>query len=261
MAPDSRIVSAMKMRRLNLLLVVWAVLVIAPALLIETGVFGRADLGTAINGAMAGAWIVGYLAQFAVFMWIVNVASEQRVLWWFIASLAPWAVDWSVPPAPWSLPLWAVAIGGVAFWIGVASRRENMLQQGGIRATGIVLEVLQPWMNVVINNVYIKRTLRLRIERSDDVPAYEARYKGLFMLGEIPSPGDKLPLVVDPTNPQRFEYLKGADTATGERESAPSSAGEDSNVAEELEKLARLRQRGVLSESEFNAAKKKALGL
>lgn len=65
-------------------------------------------------------------------------------------------------------------------------------------------------INVVVNNVYIKRTLRLRIERSDGVPPYEAKYRGTFMLGEIPSPGSVLVLRVDPHRPQHFEASEKA---------------------------------------------------
>ena len=250
------------MRKINSLLIAWCVLLLAP------GIF-EAFGNTTLNGTLAAVWIVGYLVQFGVFMWIMNLVSEQKVLWWFVASLVPWAVDWTVPSSTWFLLLWtAVAIASAA-WIGSVSNRASALQQRGIRATGTVLEVFKPWMNVVVNNVYIRRRLRLRIQRQDGSPAYEGILKGLFMLGEIPSVGDRLALRVDPANPQHFDYDK-ASTDAAEAQvasavasnsgiSALASESRRQNLADELARLADLRDRGALTDSEFAAAKKKLL--
>jgi hypothetical protein len=153
----------------------------------------------------------------------------------------------------------------VAVWIGRFSSRARALQQRGIRATGVVLEVFKPWMNVVINNVYIRRRLRLRIQRQDGTPAYEGILKGLFMLGEIPSVGDRLSLRVDPANPQHFDYDE-ASTATATAQAASAAASDsgdsrlsDSRLSDELARLADLHKRGALTDSEFAAAKKKLL--
>jgi hypothetical protein len=124
-------------------------------------------------------------------------------------------------------------------------------------------------MNVVMNNVYIRRRLRLRIQRQDGTPAYEGILKGFFMLGEIPSVGDRLALRVDPANPQHFDYDKASTgTATAQAASAAASdfgisdvASESrrQNLAGELSRLADLHKRGALTDSEFAAAKKKLL--
>src|SRR5579872_1194794 len=250
----------MKMRHLYTLLVVWCALVIVPGMLVALGMFGRIDMNSNLPGIVILPWILGYLAQFAVFMWIMNIAGEQKVLWWFAASLLPWAVDWTLPVSPLFMLLWIPVMVAVAAWIALVARRAESLQQQGIRATGVVLEVLKPWMNVVINNVYIKRKVRLRIERVDGVPAYEGILNGLFMLGEIPSEGDKLPLIVDPTKPQRFEYDQDASSANAApRHSTASFARDRESIADELAKLAELHERGALTESEFEAAKKKLL--
>src|SRR5262249_41701992 len=148
------------------------------------------------------------------------------------------------------------------WWIARAARQEESLQEHGLRATGTVLEVLEPKMNVVINNVYIKRKVRLRIERQDGASAYEGVLNGLFMLGEIPSPGDRMPLLVDPSNPQRFEYDERKDSAPAQAARAaarPATTARPGNIAEELEKLSALRNRGALTDSEFAAAKRKLL--
>lgn len=250
------------MRKLYSLLIAWCVLLLAPG---TFEAFGNVTL----NGTLAAVWIVGYLAQFGVFMWIMNLVGEQKVLWWFIASLLPWAVDWTVPSSPWLLLPWAAVAIAVAAWIGRFSSRAQALQQRGIRATGVVLEVFKPWMNVVINNVYIRRRLRLRIQRQDGSPPYEGILKGLFMLGEIPSVGDRIALRVDPANPQYFDYDKAStDAATAQAASAAvsdsgiSAAASESrrqNLADELARLAELHKQGALTDSEFAAAKKKLL--
>ena len=253
------------MRKIHLLLIAWCVLLLAPGLF---EAFGNVTL----NGTLAAVWIVGYLVQFGVFLWIMNLVSEQKVLWWFVASLLPWGVDWTVPSSIWLLLLWAAVAIAVAAWIGNFSSGALALQQRGLRATGIVLEVFKPWMNVVVNNVYIRRRLRLSIQRQDGSPAYEGILKGLFMLGEIPSVGDRLALRVDPANPQHFDYDKAStDTAAAQAASAATfdsdvhaayAAASDSGgarLSEELARLADLHKHGALTDSEFAAAKKKLL--
>ena len=259
----------MNLRRLNLLLIVWPVLLLAPGTMIALGAFGHLDMKTSISGAIAGAWIVGYFVQFFFFMWIMRIAGDDSLLhqlvWWFSASLLPWAVDWTVPVSPAFFLLWIPVMAGLAAWIGVSARHADALQQHGIPATGVVLEVKKPLMNVVINNVYIKRKVRLRIEREDGAAPYEGVLNGLFMLGEIPSPGDRLRLRVDPNRPQHFEYDKSGDAAaaaaapSAEFRPTPSAGADHHHLAEELRQLADLHARGALTDSEFDAAKKKLL--
>jgi Short C-terminal domain len=253
------------MRKINSLLIAWCVLLLAPGIF---EAFGNVTL----NGTLAAVWIVGYLAQFGVFLWIMNLVGEQKVLWWFAASLLPWGVDWTVPSSTWFLLLWAAVAIASAVWIGRSTLLAQSLQHQGIRATGTVLEVLKPWMNVVINNVYIRRRLRLRIQRQDGSPPYEGILKGLFMLGEIPSVGDRIALRVDPANPQHFDYDKASTaTATAQAASAAtfdsdvhatSAAAADSGharLSDELARLAELHKHGALTDSEFASAKKKLL--
>ena len=256
------------MRKIYSLLAVWCVLLLAPGLFEVAG-------NVTLNGTLASVWVFGYLAQFFVFMWIMNLVPEQKVLWWFIASLLPWIVDWTVPSSSWFLLLWGAVAVAVATWMGRFAQNAKTLQQQGIRATGVVLEVFKPWMNVVVNNVYIRRRLRLRIQRQDGSPAYEGILKGLFMLGEIPSVGDRLTLRVDPANPQHFDYDEASNatttTTTHSTAHAASAAAGDSgisavasesrrqNLADELARIADLHKRGALTDSEFAAAKKKLL--
>lgn len=256
------------MRRLYTLLVVWVVLLTGPATLVVLGAFGSVDAHRNISGSLALCWILGYLAQFGVFMWIMTIVDNQEVLWrtvlwWFAASLLPWALDWT-PTSSLLLPAWYMVAIGLACWIALAARRSQSFKERAIPATGVVLEVLKPMMNVVINNVYIKRKVRLRIERADGAPAYEAIWNGLFMLGEIPSPGDRIPVIIDPKNPQRVDYDEdksgGTNAArTSQAQSAAAFATGDKNIGDELERLASLHERGALTDTEFTAAKKKLL--
>ena len=258
----------MKLRRLNTLLVVWFVLLTAPATLAALGVFGSVNAHKAISGSLALCWVLGYLVQFGVFMWIMNLAGNQDVIWrtliwWFGASLLPWALDWT-PPGSVLFFLWYAVALGLACWIALTARRAESFRERAVRATGLVLEVLKPMMNVVINNVYIKRKLRLRILRTDGAPAYETTWNGTFMLGEIPSPGDRIPLLIDPANPRRVVYNEDkdgvSDTAgTARPESSARSQQEHGSIGDELERLASLHERGDLTDAEFAAAKKKLL--
>jgi len=255
------------MRKIYSVLTIWCVLLLAPGIYEAFG-------NTTLNGTLATVWVVGYLAQFFVFMWVLNLVPEQKILWWFIASMLPWFVDWTVPSSRWLLLLWTAVAVVSTVWIGRFAQGAKTLQEQGIRATGTVLEVFKPWMNVVVNNVYIRRRLRLRIQRQDGSPAYEGILKGLFMLGEIPSVGDRLSLRVDPANSQHFDYDQASSTTTTTAHApahAASAAAFDSeisaitsessrqNLADELARLADLHKRGALTDSEFAAAKKKLL--
>lgn len=249
----------MKLGALYNLLVAWCLLVLAPGL-VALGLPATITRNSSVPGSLIILWLVGYLGQFGIFMWIMNIVGKQKIVWWFVASLLPWIVDWTTPVSPWFALLWLPVTIATAIWIAAVARRAESLQQHGIRATGVVLEVFKPWMNVVVNNIYIRRRVRLRIEREDGMPAYEAILKGLFMLGEVPSPGDRIRLLVDPANPQRFEYENETIPARAPLAQAASASVTDrASIADQLEKLANLRERGVLTASEFEAAKKKLL--
>ena len=89
------------------------------------------------------------------------------------------------------------------------------------------------------------------------------------MLGEIPSVGDRLALRVDPANPQHFDYDEASTETAQAASAAASDFGEDvsdrlsdehlshEHLSDELARLADLRDRGALTDSEFAAAKKK----
>ena len=156
------------------LLTAWCLLVVAPALLVSV-VFPDTSTGTDIGGSVVIIWIVGYLVQIGVFMIAARKATSNAIGGWFLASSMPFVADWSVPVAPWSPIAIVAVVGAYSVWLYSRIERRDNLQHNGIPATGTVLEVKKPIMNVVMNNVYIRRTLMLRVKRSDGTPPYRTR--------------------------------------------------------------------------------------
>ena len=195
----------MNLPRIYALLALWTVLLLTPALLMLAGLFGPIQSEIPISSTIILLWVGCYLAQFFLFLGIMAKVGEQRLLWKMAASLLPWAIDWTLPLSWKYALLWVPLLALINAWVVAVTQRKESLFKNGIRAVGTVLEVMKPWMNVIVNKVYIRRNLRLRIERENGGLPYEGIFKGLFMLGEIPSPGDKIRLRVDPNNPLRFE--------------------------------------------------------
>jgi hypothetical protein len=263
----------MNKQRLQLLLAAWCVLVIVPGVIATAGgLTADSDIG----GAIVLWWIGGYLAQFFVFMVIMRMVKKNTsFLRWVVASLLPWIVDWTLPLS-WLLlaPLILVA-AGTAWWILTSADRAEDLRMHGIPAVGTVLKVIEPhFFNTVVNDVYIKRKLRLRIQRSDGTPPYEAIYHGTFMLGEIPDEGSRINLRVDPKNPHHFMPVSsddnsgsGGDAGGGDSYDPAPDAGPSPDYSDgrdftgQLEKLSALHKSGSLSDDEFTAAKERLLGL
>jgi len=214
------------LRLIALLLAAWCALMIVPAIVISA--VAPITFDSEPPGWIFGAWIGTYLVL--------------------------WLADWSAPVSKWGLLGCTAVVVGFSLWFYPSLSRRNSLQRGGIPARGVVLEVEKPWMNVVINNIYIKRTLRLRIERADGVAPYEAKFKGTFMLGQIPGVGSRLALRVDPANPRHFEAV-----SEDSEYSAPEPEPSERTITDQLQRLAELHRRGDLSDAEFAAAKQRIL--
>jgi len=116
-------------------------------------------------------------------------------------------------------------------------------------------------MNMIITAVYIRRTMMLRIERSDGTPPYEAKYSGTFMLGEIPGPGAcSTSAWIRPTQALRIRRrdnpIRIATTTFGVNVVAQN----DPTVAEQLQQLDDMHRSGWPStDDEFAAAKQRVL--
>jgi hypothetical protein len=249
---------------LAVLLALWCVLVVAPGL-IAVLAFGNAAPEDPVTGGIFAVWIVGYLVQFGVWFVISTKSKRNNMLGWFLASIVPWAACWSAPVSLWWLIPCLAVVGGYATFFHRSFERSDELQRNGIPALGTVLEVKSPLLNTVINDVYILRTLRLRIQRSDGAPPYDALYKGTFMIGNIPSPGESLRLKVDPRNPKHLESADDADADDylPANRAVPASDFEStagSTIPEQLQHLADLHRRGDLTDQEYAEAKRRVLG-
>jgi hypothetical protein len=241
-----------KLRTVGLLLALWCVLVIGPALVVTIMWGTQTDEPP---GYVVLAWIVGYLLQFGVFTVLaLKTQRANNFIGWLIASLAPWAADWSAPVSLWWLVPCAMLVIGYAWWLYRSVARSRSLQRDGVPARGVVVKVVKPMMNVVVNNVYIRRTLLLRIERTDGVAPYEAKYKGLFMIGNIPDEGSVIRLRVDPADPRYFEPVTDDDGDSSYPPPQPSHT-----ITDQLQRLSELHRRGDLTDSEFAAAKRRVL--
>ena len=89
------------------------------------------------------------------------------------------------------------------------------------------------------------------------------------MIGNIPDPGDRFNLRVDPKNPQRIEIVDGSATPSGagggdgftaHQGDYPGGGPASSGIADQLAQLAGLHRAGQLTDAEFSAAKARLLG-
>ena len=249
-------------RRLPLLLALWCVLAVLPGA-VAAAAFD-VDTTTGIQGPVAGVWIVGYLAQFGVFLAVSRLTTQVNTIGWVIASGTPFVSDFGAPASIIGPIAAALLCVGFACWLYWSATRQAKVLEHGVAAEGEVLKVKSPIMNSIINDVYIRRTLLLRIRRSDGVAPYEAKWAGTFMLGAIPDPGDRLTLRVDPRDPRHFEVVDHRASSAG---AAPARSGSrrgggavSDDIANQLQHLTALHHAGDLTDAEFSAAKAHLLG-
>ncbi len=236
-------------RKIAALMALWCVLVIVPALIGARLLDEPA--GKSSIGWIAGIWIAGYLCQFVLFIMIGRRSPCGTALGRVLAAIVPWLADWTALVSPWFvLPTAAIVIG----YSAVLTRsvyQVDVLRRDGVEAAGVVLEVIRPALNVVIDNIRARRTMHLRVERLDGTPPYAAQFTGIFMLGEIPEPGDTLVIRVDPAQPQHIELIENEPilrASTNVPDLPPATAAR-------LHRLTMMRDRGDLTDEEFATAK------
>jgi hypothetical protein len=104
-----------KLRTVGLLLALWCVLAIAPAVVLTFVMDVDTDDPA---GYVVLTWVGGYLLQFGVFMVLaMKTQRTDKFLGWLIASLVPWAADWSAPVSPWWLLPCAALVIGYSWWL------------------------------------------------------------------------------------------------------------------------------------------------
>lgn len=231
----------------------WWILIVTPAL-VAARLLDHAGAASA-KGWVLGVWLAGYVVQFVVFLMMSRRAPRPAVLGWVIASTVPWAADWTAPLSPWWLLLWTAVVVGYAAWLVAEVARVDRLRSAGEPGSGVVLEVIRPTLNVVVNKDASRRVLRVRVERSDGTAPYEARVTGTFTLGELPETQDRVALRIDPSRPSFIELIEDEPI----QRSAPQPADLAPDLAERLQTLKTMRDRGDLTDAEFATARSRLL--
>lgn len=191
---------------MRLLLVAWWCAAVLPGLSLSVFFTDAVESG---DGFVVPVWILGFIAQLLLFMVVSRELKGvgTTVVLWFVVSLLPFAIDWGLGIG-WAAEIAFVLLAVVvALFVAYRLTTSSLLQRDGIRATAVVLEVKKPLMNVVVNDVYIKRRLRVRVKRDDQAPSYEATYSSLWEMGTVPEPGDTFRVVVDARRPQHLDAL------------------------------------------------------
>jgi len=222
--PDDGVTDDRLDRRLLLrLLGMWTGLVLVPGII-------------TINQPVVVAyvfWGLGFFAALIVFIAIARMTQTTELWPWLVASVLPWVINVAVPANPIYIPVFVVAAGGFAAWIFLRASATDRLQHEGVEGTGIVMEVIEPKMtSAVVNNGYVRRSVRLRVERPDKVKTYEAVLRDLFKVEELPTPGDKIALRIDPEDAKRVAAVPVPKPDQPPEEPAENSAEEPSDENE-----------------------------
>ena len=237
-----------------MLAALWLMFIIAPALVGARLLAVAGD--TPHKGWAVGIWVVGYLAQFLVFRAHVSpltAAGRARLgdrlddpvgrrLDRRRSRGGPWrCARRSSSP---TRPGWCSAV-----------YRVDRLRAAGLRGCAVVLEVIRPTLNVVVNKDSARRALRVSVERADGTAAYETRLTATFALGDMPEAGDRLAVLIDPADSRHVEPVAESPS------SAPHRLPEDLDAesAAQLRRFATMRDRGDLTDAEFATAKKRLL--
>ena len=243
----------MMSRTIAALAALWLALIIVPALVAAQLLPVAGD--TAHKGWAVGIWVAGYVAQFLVFR-AMSRRSPRPVGWgWLVASTVPWAADWTAPLSWWGVAVCAAIVIGYAAWLVVAVYRVDRLRGGGLRGSAVVLEVIRPTFNVVVNKDSARRALRVSVESGYSTTPYETRLTATFTFGDIPEAGDRLAVLIDPADPRHVEPIPDEPI----ERAAPLPEDLDADVAAQLRKFATMRDRGDLTDAEFATAKKRLL--
>lgn len=200
-------------RRLLTLLGAWAVSVLLP------GIFAIPWAGRGMEEFQIPAyvlWGLGFIVQLGLFSIIAKTTGTTDMAPWLAASIVPWIVNLTVPDNPMYIPVLALAVGLFAAWIFLRSAAADRLLHDGVEGTGTVVEVIEPKaLNVVVNNGYVRRSVRLTVQRPDKHKTYEAVLRDLFKVEELPKPGDKIALRVDPEDATRVMAVPPVDESRG----------------------------------------------
>lgn len=187
-------------------------------------------------------WGIGFFVALGLFIVVAQMTQTTEMWPWLVASVLPWVVNLSVPDNPMYIAVYVIAVGVFGAWIYLRASATDRLLHEGVEGTGTVIEVIEPrTVNAVVNNGYLRRSVRLTVERPDKTKTYEAVLRDLFKVDELPSPGDKIALRVDPEDATRVAAVpvdkrvnEPADQPAAESATTPddeSHKGEPSETA------------------------------
>ena len=174
--------------------------------------------------------------------------------------------------------------------LGKPSKRlKKQLEENGKRANATVVEIAEKGMAVtsgaegVVANTTLALNTKLMV-KPDDEPEFEVEKRFRFQQLAVPSAGQTLPVIYDPNDhdkvmldespeAQQQAMLSGAgiDPAQisqmvaqaqqwqGQMPGAAPAAPQQDSVAQ-LEKLHALKEKGALTDAEFEAEKARILG-
>ena len=193
------------------------------------GVMGAVALllvGT--NGNLPDAWIVTGLVAGVVGMfgsaWIFGRAGLPVLL-----TLAAVSAELGVGLlwlGPWGLIYLAVAVGLVVAW-AVRDRRRRAWEAVGQPAIGVV--VTSRRTGSVINNQDVVTKVSVSVRPTNGDPEFTTTVRRVVPMGLDDSPGDELPMLVDPRRPGRAVIDRRPRTATT---STPARQRDDTEPSE-----------------------------
>lgn len=200
-------------RRLLTLLGAWAIAVLLP------GIFAIPWAGRGVEEFQIPAyilWGLGFFVQFGLFNTVAKMTGATDLAPWLVASIAPWLVNLTVPDNPIYIPVLVLGVGFFAAWIYLRSAAADQLLHEGVVGTGTVIEVVEPRAFLkAVNNGYVRRSIRLTVERPDKHKTYEAEFRDLYKVDELPKRGDKIALRVDPEDAKRVMADPAVDASRG----------------------------------------------
>jgi Short C-terminal domain len=140
------------------------------------------------------------------------------------------------------------------------SREQKLLESGGTIAWATVLEAREKWQSETAGLSDVKITshmhLKLRVEPEGD-QAFEASF-GQALTDTVPITGWICKVVFDPADRSRIAMIDGTATRPGVTPEQAAAEPHHSNL-DQLTRLADLKDRGELTDAEFESAKAKLL--
>ncbi|HUQ00386.1 MAG TPA: hypothetical protein VM093_07990 [Aeromicrobium sp.] len=192
-------------RQLGILLGVWAATAVIPGII------------TVDRPVMLAyvVWGIGFIASLALFITIAQITKTTEMWPWLAAPVLPWVVDIAVPHSWLWIPVVVIATGAFAVWLFRGADIADRLLHEGVPGTGTVLGLVEPrFAGAVVNDGFVRRGVRLQVERPDKAKSYEAVLRDVFRADRLPQPGDTIDLQVDPKDATRV--VKRPEPATTE---------------------------------------------